>query len=106
MIKLAKIKIQIENIVASAELGVRLNLDTIAKSLGNTEYNPSRFPGLIYTVDKPKMVLILFDNGRVACTGARSIEVLERVINELPEKLRKVGGIVQQEPQGEGTQKK
>ena len=88
---MAKIKINIENIVASTSLGVKLDLEAINKKLENTEYTPSRFPALIYNVKKPKMVILLFDSGKVACTGARSTSDIESVINELYGKLEKLG---------------
>ncbi len=77
--------ITIQNIVATCDLGVRLNLIDVAVSLGleNVEYEPEQFPGLVYRIDEPKTVLLLFQTGKVVCTGAKHIEDIEIAINKL-----------------------
>lgn len=67
-------EIKIQNIVASANLGKPLNLEAVALGLENTEYEPEQFPGLVYRLDDPKVVLLLFGSGKVVCTGAKSAE--------------------------------
>jgi transcription initiation factor TFIID TATA-box-binding protein len=71
-----KIKIKpvfkIENIVASASLGVELDLYSIAYKLKNVEYEPEQFPGAILKFQDPKSSLLLFKNGKVICTGAKN----------------------------------
>jgi len=65
-------KFDIVNIVASAELGVELDLYSIAYKVKNVEYEPEQFPGAILKFLDPKSSLLLFKNGKVICTGARS----------------------------------
>jgi transcription initiation factor TFIID TATA-box-binding protein len=65
--------IKIQNIVASANLGATLNLEAVALELENTEYEPEQFPGLVYRLKDPKVVLLLFGSGKVVCTGAKTI---------------------------------
>jgi transcription initiation factor TFIID TATA-box-binding protein len=44
-------------------------------------YEPEQFPGLIYRMDIPKVVILLFASGKLVCTGAkREDEVYESVI--------------------------
>jgi transcription initiation factor TFIID TATA-box-binding protein len=44
-------------------------------------YEPEQFPGLIYRMDTPKVVILLFASGKLVCTGAkREDEVYESVI--------------------------
>ncbi|MDR0900038.1 MAG: TATA-box-binding protein [Methanobrevibacter sp.] len=62
----------IQNIVASANLEATLNLEAVALELENTEYEPEQFPGLVYRLDDPKVVLLLFGSGKVVCTGAKT----------------------------------
>ncbi len=74
-------KFDIVNIVASAALGVELDLYTIAYKVKNVEYEPEQFPGAILKFLDPKSSLLLFKNGKVICTGARSeAGVLEALI--------------------------
>jgi TATA-box binding protein (TBP) (component of TFIID and TFIIIB) len=42
------------NLVVTTDLEHKLNLEKIAATLHNTEYNPDQFPGLITRVKEPK----------------------------------------------------
>src|SRR3970282_2352067 len=42
-----KPKITVQNIVASGSMKLNLNLNYLALQLGNTEYEPEQFPGLV-----------------------------------------------------------
>ncbi len=78
-----KPKVRIENIVASAQLGTELNLDSIAFSLRNAEYEPEQFPGLVYRIDEPKVAFLLFGSGKIVCTGGRSIDDVKVAVKKL-----------------------
>ncbi|MGC8992602.1 MAG: TATA-box-binding protein [Thermoplasmata archaeon] len=86
-------EIVVQNIVAVYDLGVDLNLTDIAMSLGleNVEYEPEQFPGLVYRVDEPKVVLLLFGSGKVVCTGAKKKEEIIEAVNKLKQELAKIG---------------
>ncbi|RLG58625.1 MAG: TATA-box-binding protein [Candidatus Hydrothermarchaeota archaeon] len=84
-------KIIVQNVVATANLGVELNLDAIAIGLENTEYEPEQFPGLVYRMKDPKVVLLLFGSGKIVCTGAKSIDDAERAATKVREKLEELG---------------
>ena len=62
----------VQNIVASAALGVELDLYTIASKVPDVEYEPEQFPGAILKFLSPKTSLLLFKNGKIICTGGRS----------------------------------
>jgi len=81
-------KIQIENIVASAQLKMDLNLDKIAFELENSEYEPEQFPGLVYRISEPKVAFLLFSSGKIVCTGARSIKEIESAIKLVSKRLK------------------
>ncbi len=86
-------EIIVQNIVAVYDLGVSLNLTDIAMSLGleNVEYEPEQFPGLVYRVEEPKVVLLLFGSGKVVCTGAKKDDEILEAVNKLKEELKKIG---------------
>jgi len=88
-----KYKIQIENIVASAQIPARLDLDKIAFGLENSEYEPDQFPGLVFRMKKPKAALLLFSSGKVICTGIRKIEDVEYAMNFLNKKLKSIDAL-------------
>lgn len=86
-------EIEVQNIVASSDLGTKINLNSIATSLrlNKIEYEPEQFPGLIYRLDNPKVVLLLFGSGKLVCTGARKPEDVERAVENITEELRIAG---------------
>lgn len=83
-------KVQLENIVASAKLNRELNLNNIAFSLENTEYEPEQFPGLVYRMDNPRVTFLLFGSGKIICTGGRSIEDVKRAVAKIDKRLKKL----------------
>jgi len=83
MAKRMKLKtaFKIENIVASAALGAELDLYAIAKASSDVDYEPEQFPGAIYKIKEPKVALLLFKNGKIICTGAKTKADIERAID-------------------------
>jgi len=82
-------EITVQNIVASADLGTALELSSIAIGLDmeNIEYEPEQFPGLVYRIDNPKVVVLLFGTGKLVITGAKKPQdaeaAVELIIKEL-----------------------
>jgi len=89
-----KFKIQIENIVASAKLSAKLNLNKIALNLENTEYEPEQFPGLVYRMEEPKVAFLFFSSGKIVCTGARNVKDVHKAIELAYKKLQKIKAII------------
>jgi len=75
--------IRIENIVASASLGVVIQLAKIVSKLEGMEYEPEQFPGLVYRMTKPKAAALIFGSGKIVCTGARSIGDVRTVFKKV-----------------------
>ncbi|MFB3889558.1 MAG: TATA-box-binding protein [Candidatus Bathyarchaeia archaeon] len=71
IIIIGKPELKIQNIVASASLGGLIDLEKAAYTLGRTMYEPEQFPGLIYRMEEPKVVILLFASGKLVCTGAK-----------------------------------
>ncbi|MCS7135189.1 MAG: TATA-box-binding protein [Candidatus Aenigmarchaeota archaeon] len=88
---MAKFDIKIENIVASASLGIRVPLEKMIKHLEGTEYEPEQFPGLVYRIKEPKAATLIFSSGKIVCTGARSIEDVKRVIKKVIDAIKSAG---------------
>jgi transcription initiation factor TFIID TATA-box-binding protein len=84
---LGKPEIQIQNIVASAGLGGRIDLEKSTYSLRRTMYEPEQFPGLIYRMDDPKVVILIFSTGKLVCTGAKKEAEVHRAVAKLQETL-------------------
>lgn len=80
-------KVQIQNIVASANLNICVDLERAALTLRNSMYEPEQFPGLIHRMDEPKVVLLVFSSGKMVITGAKREEevydAVKRIYDEL-----------------------
>jgi transcription initiation factor TFIID TATA-box-binding protein len=85
-----KPKINVQNIVASGNIGMDLNLNTLAMKLDNTEYEPEQFPGLVYKLMEAKATFLLFSNGKIVCTGTKSEEMVHKAVDMLLVNLKKV----------------
>ncbi|GBC75497.1 Ribonuclease HIII [archaeon HR06] len=83
--------IEIQNIVASASLGGKVNLEEAARKLPRTMYEPEQFPGLIYRMLEPKTVILLFASGKLVCTGAKKELQVYEAVNNLSALLEEQG---------------
>ncbi len=90
---LAHPKIQVQNIVATSDLGSEVNLNSIAVTLGldRVEYEPEQFPGLVCRLTKPRVVVLLFGSGKLVCTGARRPSDVELAVRTITAELRRAG---------------
>ncbi len=79
--------IQVQNIVASASLGGRIDLEKSTYTLGRTMYEPEQFPGLIYRMEEPKVVILLFASGKLVCTGAKKEDEVYESVTKLHARL-------------------
>jgi len=84
---LSKPEIQVQNIVSSAGLGGHIDLEKVTYSLKRTMYEPEQFPGLIYRMDEPKVVILIFASGKLVCTGAKKETEVHRAVAKLQETL-------------------
>lgn len=62
----------LQNIVATVNLDVRLDLKTIALHARNAEYNPKRFAAVVMRIREPKTTALIFASGKMVVTGAKS----------------------------------
>jgi transcription initiation factor TFIID TATA-box-binding protein len=81
------VKVGVANIVASADIGFKVDLGRAAESLRRAIYEPQEFPGVIYRMADPKAVMLIFSTGRVVCTGTRSEGDMYRAIVSLADRL-------------------
>jgi len=86
-------KIEVQNIVSSADLGYTLNLNAIAIGLGleNIEYEPEQFPGLVYRLDEPSVVALLFGSGKLVITGGKQLDDAEQALSVIEDRLTDLG---------------
>ncbi|ABN57317.1 MULTISPECIES: TATA-box-binding protein [Methanoculleus] len=84
---------KIQNIVTSADLGTPINLNKIAVgfNLDKIEYEPEQFPGLVYRLDDPKVVVLLFGSGKLIITGGKVPEDAQRAVKRILSELSSLG---------------
>ncbi|MGD0177337.1 MAG: TATA-box-binding protein [Candidatus Bathyarchaeia archaeon] len=95
---LKSVQSKIENVVATANLGQHLDLDSILKVTSGAKYNPQQFPGLLYKLKRPKTSTLLFASGKMVCTGAVSARSAERAIARIITELRADGIVILKMP--------
>ncbi|CAH0561164.1 unnamed protein product [Brassicogethes aeneus] len=64
--------ITLQNCVATVDLHTTLDLQLVNARTRNTEYNPSRFHGVIMRIRDPRTTALIFKTGKIVCTGARN----------------------------------
>jgi transcription initiation factor TFIID TATA-box-binding protein len=85
----SKPEIKIVNMVASANLLGKIELEDVAYALKKTMYEPEQFPGLIYRMDDPKVVILIFATGKLVCTGAKKEAEIYEAVENLRQQLQK-----------------
>ena len=90
-----KIEVEVQTIVVSIDLKKELHLSSISSGLvlDHVEYEPKKFPGLIYRIRDIGTTLIVFSSGKIVCTGAKTIEDAANAIEMMKEKLSSIGAL-------------
>jgi transcription initiation factor TFIID TATA-box-binding protein len=84
--------VSIENVVASASINQKVDLNEITRKFVDVEYHPDQFPGLVFRLKSPKTATLIFSSGKMVCTGAKSERQSREAVNEVVRRLKK-GGI-------------
>ena len=90
--------ITIQNVVATANLNQKVDLNAVVKGYPDVEYRPELFPGLVFRLKRPKTATLIFSTGRMVCTGAKSGEESSRAIMKVVKELKKGGLIILGKP--------
>jgi transcription initiation factor TFIID TATA-box-binding protein len=90
--------IRIENVVASATLDQKINLDSVVKGNPGVEYDPKTFPGLVYKIKRPKTSILIFRTGKMVCTGAKSSKEANKAVKKVVREMKKSGIIIPGKP--------
>lgn len=56
-----------------------------------SEYDPKRFPGLIYKLKEPKTALLLFTSGKLVCTGANTVDMVHEAVDKVLNMITELG---------------
>ena len=94
-----KAQVNIENVVASATLNQKVDLNAVVKGYPGVEYRPEQFPGLVFRLKRPKTATLIFNSGKMVCTGAKSEKEARRAVMKVIKELKKSGIIIVGKPE-------
>jgi len=80
--------ISIENVVATGDISQRVDLIEITRNFSEVQYNPKIFPGLVFRLKSPKTTTLIFNSGKMVCTGSKSEEMAIKAVQTVVERLR------------------
>lgn len=80
--------------MSTANLGTTLDLRKISLEARNAEYNPKRFAAVIIRIREPKTTALIFQTGKMVCTGAKSRSDSELATKKYAKTIEKIGNSV------------
>jgi transcription initiation factor TFIID TATA-box-binding protein len=83
--------VTIQNVVATLNLGMRVDLNKIAQTARNAEYNPRRFAAVIMRIREPRSTALIFASGKMIVTGAKTVANSQLASEKYVAIIRKVG---------------
>jgi transcription initiation factor TFIID TATA-box-binding protein len=85
-------RVAITNMVCSYNLGRYINLNrlTVTLNVENIEYEPEQFPGLVYRIKDPKIVVLIFSSGKIILTGGKNLDDVRKGLDVLEKKLESI----------------
>lgn len=97
-------EIAIVNIVASGDLKVHVDLNMAALVMEYAMYEPEVFPGLIYRLQDPRAVFLIFSTGKIVCTGIREESAVGPAVEKLKKEIEELDLTVDTEYSGQEYQ--
>jgi transcription initiation factor TFIID TATA-box-binding protein len=82
-------RVAVTNIVCSYDLGRYINLNKLMVTLNmeHVEYEPEQFPGLVFRIADPKIVVLIFSSGKIILTGGKNLDDVRKGLAVLEKKL-------------------
>ena len=87
----SQFKVKVQNIVAFTTLGKPISLDKLLREVEDTEWQPEQFPGLVYKIKNPRASALIFSQGKIVCTGTKSLEDLKDAMKKIVKRIREAG---------------
>jgi len=95
-----KPEVHIVNIVASAGLGAPVDLEELCQRAhtGRLMYEPEQFPAVIYRMESPRVVFLIFSTGNIVCVGAKKEEDVYKAVEKLRRRLEEMDVLYKETP--------
>lgn len=84
--------VSIKNMVCSYDTGLKINPNKLAATFNyeKFEYEPEQFPGLVYRLADPKIVVLIFSSGKIILTGGTNIDDVKSAIDQVMKMLEQI----------------
>mmetsp|Transcript_2621 Transcript_2621/g.8179 ORF Transcript_2621/g.8179 Transcript_2621/m.8179 type:complete len:240 (+) Transcript_2621:111-830(+) len=81
----------VQNVVATVNLRVPIDLKKVALSARNAEYNPKKFAAVIMRIRDPRCTALVFSTGKMVVTGAKSEQQSRQGARKFAAIVKKLG---------------
>jgi len=92
------VEVKIENVVASSLVSREIDLERLSRLIPESEYNPDEHRAMLIRLKEPRSAVFLLQNGKLVCTGVKSLEEAERVVKNVCGMLENSGVETYKEP--------
>jgi transcription initiation factor TFIID TATA-box-binding protein len=82
LISTFKIVPNVRNMVAKFDLGKKIHLENLARTMPKSMYEPEQFPGLIFRIQN-SCVALIFASGKGVLVGAKTVSELNQGLYEV-----------------------
>lgn len=82
-----------ENVVVKSDVGCQLDIMKLAAYSSKAKYEPSKFPGVIYTL-RSKVKVLIFTSGKIILVGAKSENQAKSSMYKIHSMLKMSGCLV------------
>ena len=89
-----KPRVEVVNMVSSADLGFMVHLDKLAVESWNVEYEPEQVPGLVYRLDDPHAVMLIFRSGKIIIAGTKTRKHAKQAAEKTQEMIKGFNAIL------------
>ncbi len=73
------------------EIPEKLDLNQIAQNNSDIEYNPKKFPGLVFKIKNSPVTILILSNGKLVINGFKGVAYNDRIRNLIVTSIRKIG---------------
>ncbi len=90
--------VHIEDVTVTTDIKTEIPLEKMVSSEENADYDADGSKGIVYRIEKPRATALIFSDGKIVCTGTKSIREAEVAVKNVVEKIKEAGVKIRSEP--------
>ncbi|UCD02870.1 MAG: hypothetical protein JSV63_03765 [Candidatus Aenigmatarchaeota archaeon] len=90
--------VHIEDVTVRTDLKTDIPLEKMVSAEENADYDAEGSKGVVYKMEEPRSTALIFSDGKIVCTGAKSIREAEDAIKKVVGKIKDLGVEIKTEP--------